>query len=114
MGLALTGGTLIGARLFGVGYGITAPGSHPMGLPREMELLNDCGLTPMQVIMAATKRAADVIGQGETLGTLEAGKLADAIVIDGDPPQNINKIKNLCSVVQNGNVIDPNALTING
>ncbi|MSQ51379.1 MAG: hypothetical protein EXR28_05775 [Betaproteobacteria bacterium] len=63
--------------------------------------------------MAATRRAADVIGQGATLGSHEAGKLADALIIDGDPLQNINKIKNLIYVIVNGKMIDPHALAIN-
>jgi imidazolonepropionase-like amidohydrolase len=89
-------------------------GLHGAGVPREMELLNDCGLTPMQVIMAATRGAAAVIGQGESLGTLEAGKLADAIVIDGDPLRDINNIRRLVRVIRDGKLIDPNALAING
>lgn len=89
-------------------------GLHGAGVPREMELLNDCGLTPMQVIMAATRGAANVIGQGDELGTLSAGKLADVLVIDGDPLQNINKIKNIINVIQNGRRIDPGSLAVNG
>lgn len=89
-------------------------GLHGAGVPREMELLNDCGLTPMQVIMASTRGAARVIGQGENLGTVEAGKLADILIIDHDPIQNINNIKYLSSVFRGGKRIDPNALAING
>ena len=89
-------------------------GLHGAGVPREMELLNDCGLTPMQVIMAATRGAARVIGQGESLGTLEAGKLADAIVVEGDPLRDINHIRRLVTVVKNGNLVDPAGLAING
>ena len=88
-------------------------GLHGAGVPREMELLNDCGLTPMQVIVAATSGAARVIGQIEQLGSLEAGKLADVIVVDGDPLRDINQIKRLVIVIKDGNLIDPNALAIN-
>ena len=89
-------------------------GLHGAGVPREMELLNDCGLTPMQVIVAATRGSAAIMGQGDSLGTLEAGKLADVIVIEGDPLQDINNIKRLVTVLRDGAVIDPNALAING
>ena len=43
------------------------------------------GFTPMQVIMCATKTGAEILGRAHELGTLEAGKLADILVVDGDP-----------------------------
>ena len=51
---------------------------------REMELLEEAGLTPMAIIKAGTKHAAGVCGHGNELGTLEEGKLADIIIVNGD------------------------------
>ena len=50
-----------------------------------MEMLLKAGLSPMDVILAATRNAALVCGHGDELGTLGPGKLADIIVVDGDP-----------------------------
>ncbi|MEQ8697864.1 MAG: amidohydrolase family protein, partial [Bauldia litoralis] len=84
---------------------------HGALVPREMELMVKAGMTPMQVIVAATKNAAEVIGQGKTLGTVEAGKLADLTIIDGDPLKDISAVRNVSTVVKNGQVIDPASLT---
>jgi imidazolonepropionase-like amidohydrolase len=51
----------------------------------EMEMLLKAGLSPMEVILAATRNGALICGRGSDLGTLEPGKLADLIVVDGDP-----------------------------
>jgi hypothetical protein len=60
-----------------------------LGLPvTEIGLMAEAGMTPMQIIVAATKNAAIVCGLGRELGTLEPGKLADVLVVDGDPLTN--------------------------
>ena len=51
----------------------------------ELDMLADAGMTAMQAIVAGTREAAVCCGLGEDLGTLEAGKLADVIVVDGNP-----------------------------
>jgi len=84
---------------------------HGVTVIRELELMNRAGMTPMQVIIAATKNAADVIGQGQRLGTLEPGKLADIIVVDGNPLQDISVMRKLEFIVKNGKIIDPGKLT---
>lgn len=79
---------------------------HGATVPREMELMRQAGMTPMQTIVAATRHAAEVIGQKDRLGTIEKGKLADLVVIDGDPLHDISTIANVVTVVRNGYVID--------
>lgn len=79
---------------------------HGATVPREMKLMNDAGMTPMQVLVAATKNAADNIGQGERLGTVEAGKLADIIIVNGDPLRDIYEIANVETVLKGGAVIE--------
>jgi imidazolonepropionase-like amidohydrolase len=46
--------------------------------------VNYVGFTPMQTLVCATKTGAEILGRGHELGTLEAGKLADVLVVDGD------------------------------
>jgi imidazolonepropionase-like amidohydrolase len=81
------------------------PGIKP-GMPlREMGLLQSIGLSPMEVIVAATMRAAYVCGQDEELGTLEAGKLADIIVVDGNPLDDLEVMDSVLYVVKDGEVV---------
>lgn len=51
----------------------------------ELDLMVACGMTPSQALFAATLSAADCMGLGDELGSIEPGKLADMVVIDGDP-----------------------------
>jgi imidazolonepropionase-like amidohydrolase len=59
----------------------------------EIELLVDRGLTPMQGIQAATGWAAECVGLEKEIGTLEAGKLADLLVVDGDPLRDVGVLR---------------------
>jgi len=52
------------------------------GLQNELALLVESGLSPLAALRAATVTAADALGQSETLGTLESGKLADIVVLE--------------------------------
>jgi imidazolonepropionase-like amidohydrolase len=69
----------------------------------EMQLMVESGLTPMQVITAATKRAAEFLGVSQDLGTLEAGRWADLIVLDKNPLENIRNTRSLTEVWIAGN-----------
>jgi imidazolonepropionase-like amidohydrolase len=75
-----------------------------MPLP-EMELLLAAGLTPMDVIRAGTQHAAWVCGHGDELGTLEPGKLADLIVVDGDPLADIEAMARVIAVIKGGQLV---------
>ena len=77
-----------------------------ISLHREMEFLVEAGLSPMQAIMAATKVGADYLGKGEELGTVEAGKLADLIVVNGDPLRDIRETQRIDTVIKDGEVVD--------
>ena len=72
---------------------------------RELELYVNLGMTPMEAIVTATKNAAEAIWLGKDLGTLEAGKLADVVVVDGDPSRDITVLhdkKNIRMVMKEG------------
>ena len=87
--------------------GTDAPAVLPgISLHREMEFLVEAGLSPMQAIMAATKVGADYLGKGEELGTVEAGKLADLIVVSGDPLRDIRETRRIDTVIKDGEVVD--------
>jgi imidazolonepropionase-like amidohydrolase len=51
--------------------------------------VKDVGLKPLEVITCATRTGAEIMSRGEEFGTLERGKLADVLVVDGDPMKDI-------------------------
>jgi imidazolonepropionase-like amidohydrolase len=57
---------------------------------RELSMFVELGMEPMQAIIAATKTAAEAIGIDNMVGTIETGKIADIIVVEGDPLEDIN------------------------
>lgn len=69
---------------------------------KEMKALRDAGLTPMEVMEASTRHAAFVCGQEADLGTLEAGKLADILIVDGDPLMELDAMRNVRAVILGG------------
>lgn len=71
----------------------------------EMELMAQAGLTPMQVITAATRNASEFLGVSKDLGTLEQGKWADLIVLGKNPLDNIRNTRTLESVYIAGNKV---------
>ena len=91
--------------IIAVGNDYGNPSVHP-GMPlREMELLQTAGLSPLKVIQAATQHAAYVCGQSEQLGTLERGKLADLIVVAGNPLDDLNALDSVLYIVKNGEIV---------
>ncbi len=74
----------------------------------ELEYLTTVGLSPMEAIVAATRTGANVIGLEETLGTLEKGRKADLLIIDGNPLENIKMLQNktkLVHIIKDGNIV---------
>jgi len=72
----------------------------------EMQSLVDAGLTPMQAILAATKWPAELFHMEDELGTIQVGRKADAIILTGNPLQNIAETKSILWVVKDGQVVD--------
>lgn len=68
----------------------------------EMQLLVQAGLTPLQAIMVATKNAAEALQINNRYGTLEKGKVADFIILDADPSQNIKNTRQIRAVYKAG------------
>jgi imidazolonepropionase-like amidohydrolase len=77
-----------------------------LGMPtKEIAWMREAGMTPMQIIVAATKNAAHVSNVEDDLGTLEIGKIADVLIVQGDPLQDLEVLSNVQYVIHNGEVI---------
>lgn len=75
---------------------------------RELGLLVEIGMTPMEAIIATTLTAAECLGWEDRLGTIEAGKLADLVICRGNPLDDIHILEdhdNICLVMQDGRII---------
>ena len=75
---------------------------HTEALWREIKAHVDLGMAPLDAIAAATRINARILGMGDDLGTIEVGKLADIIVIDGDPRFDIMALDDPVLVVKDG------------
>jgi imidazolonepropionase-like amidohydrolase len=84
--------------------GLEVPGLNVL---QEVQLLADSGLTPMQALQTATSNPAEAIGVGDQVGTIQPGRLADMVVLDADPLQNIDNIHKIAMVIQGGERVDP-------
>ena len=83
-----------------------APLNFHSPVPQQLRNLVEAGLTPMEAIQSATLRAAQMQGVADQVGTVSAGKLADLIVVDGDPLQQIEVLQyRVETVIQNGRVV---------
>ena len=88
-----------------------APFNLHSPLTRELQNLHAAGLTPMEVIQSATLRAAQMQGVENELGTVTAGKLADMVIVDGDPLQDISLLQHkIVMVIKNGQTFPINQL----
>ncbi len=65
-------------------------------------LVEGCGFHPMEAIVAATSRAAELLGQSNDLGTVEKRKLADLVVLDADPLEDIRNTRRISAVYKGG------------
>lgn len=100
-------GGLLGAGVDPTGYGGALPG---FGDQRNYELLIEAGFTPVEAIQVMTLNGARILGHHDEYGSVEAGKAADLVVIDGDPIARATDIRNVVTVFRNGVGYDPDAL----
>jgi imidazolonepropionase-like amidohydrolase len=70
----------------------------------ELEMFQEGGLTPFEVLQTATVRAADALGEGANLGSIEPGKLADLIVVTDDPLADVGNARKVRIAIKNGEV----------
>ena len=95
------------AKLNAAGVRITlgTDGNRPWGPHEEMLDMVTAGMTPMQVIVAATRNGADLLRLADT-GTLQAGKSADFIVLDANPLDDITNTRRISQVILRGAAVD--------
>jgi hypothetical protein len=79
-------------------------------LHHELELYVRAGIAPAEVLRMATWTPALVMGVDKDRGVIAPGKLADMILVDGDPTQNIRDINNITTVIKGGKIYDPTAI----
>jgi len=72
---------------------------------KEFKLMVDLGMQPIDALKAATGNAADLFGIAQKTGTLEKGKLADVIVMPGDPTADITATERVSLVMKEGKII---------
>ncbi|MEQ9463426.1 MAG: amidohydrolase family protein [Haliea sp.] len=89
------------------------PGVMPgESLHRELELLVEAGMSPLEAIRTATLNAAVLMGDEDEWGTIAPGQRADLLLVDGRPDRNISHTRNIELVIQRGTVIDREALAL--
>jgi len=95
-----------------VGTDAGATPDYPPGYPthREMEIYTKIGMTPEQVLTAATKGGAEALRLEKEMGTLEAGKLANLLVLDADPRADIRNTRRIARVYRQGREVDRAAM----
>lgn len=82
----------------------------PMGVPWGMSLLVLAGLPPLAALQAATINAAEALDLADRVGTIEPGKEADFVLLEGDPVEDIANVRRVSAVIANGRLIDRDAL----
>ncbi len=77
---------------------------HGASVPMELEAMQAAGLTPLDVLMAATRNGARALGLGQHEGTVTAGATADLVVLDADPLTDIRNVRRVALVVRRGEI----------
>jgi len=77
---------------------------------RELEIYVEAGLTPLEALQAATIVPARVMGLDKELGTIEAGKRADLVLLDADPLADISNSRRIAKTIAGGAIYDPTPL----
>ena len=76
----------------------------------ELEYFVQAGLSPLEVLRIATREAAEAVGAEDELGTLDPGKLADLVLLDANPLENIKNTQTIWRVIKGGWMFDPEAM----
>src|SRR2546430_4902081 len=80
---------------------------HGPSVFREMEIMTQAGLTPLQELRPATSNGAKAMGMERAIGTLAAGKLADLVILDADPLADVMNLSKIHRVIKDGKAVAP-------
>jgi imidazolonepropionase-like amidohydrolase len=98
------------ARCFEVGVRIGA-GTDTLGdMVQEVQMIHESGLPKDEALRTATSTAAAILRQENAIGTLEAGKLADVLVVQGNPLNDLEALRRVRWVFKDGNLVTPDWL----
>ena len=75
---------------------------HGPTILREIELVAAAGLSPEEALAAATRTPAEMVGLGEQLGTVEVGRKADMLILDGDPLEDLGALRSIRWTIKEG------------
>ena len=93
------------------GHLVPGANTNPSRVPgenlhHEIAVFEEAGISPMQIIQGATKWSAEMLLLGDEIGTVEVGKLADVIIVNEDPLQDISNLREIDTVIMNGKVVE--------
>lgn len=92
-----------------MGIGLDLIVQYPEFMPgayiNELESFTEIGFTKAEALVAATKTSAEIMHMGDRLGTIEVGKLADIIVVDGNPDEDFNALRKVRTAFVNGRLM---------
>ena len=71
----------------------------------EISAMQQAGMTPMQILVAATRNAAEFCRLDGVLGTIEVGQLADLLVVEGNPLHDLQALENVRIVIHGGTIV---------
>ena len=71
---------------------------------RELEMMVEYGMQPIEVLKSATSVNADVFGYGDKIGRIKKGLMADVIAVQGDPSVDIHSVRNILLVIKDGKI----------
>jgi imidazolonepropionase-like amidohydrolase len=83
---------------------------HGPGIFREMDMMQAAGMTPLEVLRAATVNGAGALGMERELGVVAPGRLADLVILNRDPLEDVGNLSAIYRVVKDGRVYDPEHL----
>jgi imidazolonepropionase-like amidohydrolase len=83
---------------------------HGPSVFREMEIMIQAGLTPLQILRSATSNGAKTMGMERAIGTLAPGKLADLVILDADPLADVANLSRIHRVIKDGRMFVPDGL----